>query len=560
MKMRSWRAGQTRERELWRFRPAVAVVLVSLIAIAVATVFVTRSARAAFPGENGKIVFVSDRDGNSEIYSMSSDGSDLVRLTDNPASDGDPQVSPDGSRILFESNRDEGDTEIYVMNADGSGQTRLTVSPGYDVVGTWSPDGERVAFVSTRADGNWDIYVMNADGSGVTRLTDNPGTDTNPDWSPDGTELVFWSSRSSGLGLFKMNADGTGVTQLTDVINDNEPDWSPDGQKIAFSSARDGNFEIYEMNADGSGLTRLTNSSAIDFSPSFSPDGTHIAWWRYDGQSEIFVMKADGTGGTNITNNPAEDLLPSWGSIPHASDTTPPTLSMPAAVVVEATSAAGAAVGFTVTATDDVDPNPTVVCTPPSGSVFPLGVTTVGCTATDGSGNSASGSFTVAVVDTTPPTLTLTANTVVDATGPGGAAVSYAATATDTVDSSPAVDCVPPSGTMFVVGTTTVSCTATDRSGNSAHGSFTIKVKSGGEQLADLAAAVKGVGPGKSLEATVEVAQWFMAHGQPQLACMTLTAFQLEVRAQSGKKIPAAQATTLIADARRIRSVLGCTS
>ena len=111
---------------------------------------------------------------------------------------------------------------------------------------------------------------------------------------------------------------------------------------------------------------------------------------------------------------------------------------------------------------------------------------------------------------------------------------------------------------MFAIGTTTVSCTATDASGNSATGSFTIKVKGAGEQLADLAAAVKGVGPGKSLVATVEIAQWFVAHGQTQAACLTLTAFNLEVRAQSGKKIPAAQAAGLIADANRIKSVLGC--
>ena len=83
-------------------------------------------------------------------------------------------------------------------------------------------------------------------------------------------------------------------------------------------------------------------------------------------------------------------------------------------------------------------------------------------------------------------------------------------------------------------------------------------VKGATEQLADLAGAVKGVGPGKSLSTTVAVAQWFVAHDRPTAACRTLTAFNLEVRAQSGKKIPAAQAATLIAAAQRIRSVLGC--
>ena len=82
-------------------------------------------------------------------------------------------------------------------------------------------------------------------------------------------------------------------------------------------------------------------------------------------------------------------------------------------------------------------------------------------------------------------------------------------------------------------------------------------MKGAGEQLADLADAVNGVGPGKSLSATVAVAQWLLAHGQTNATCLTLTAFNLEVRA-AGKKIPTAQATTLIAEANRIKTVLGC--
>ncbi len=160
--------------------------------------------------------------------------------------------------------------------------------------------------------------------------------------------------------------------------------------------------------------------------------------------------------------------------------------------------------------------------------------------------------------DTTPPEITVPASITVDATGPGGAAVAYTVTATDDTDPGPVVTCTPPSGTTFPIGDTTVACTATDASGNTASASFTVQVKGQPEQLADLAAAVKGVGPGKSLSATVTVAQWLLAHGQTRATCLTLTAFNLEVRAQSGKKIPAAQATALIADANRIKTVLGC--
>ena len=169
------------------------------------------------------------------------------------------------------------------------------------------------------------------------------------------------------------------------------------------------------------------------------------------------------------------------------------------------------------------------------------------------------GTFAIFAHDATPPTLSVPADLIVDATGPAGASVTFAATATDAIDPSPAVQCAPASGTVFAIGTTTVTCTATDASGNAATATFTVHVEGAAEQLVDLAGSVTGVGPGKSLVATVDIARVLLALGQPQAACLTLTAFTLEVRVQSGRKIPAAQATALIADATRIRQVLGCT-
>ena len=103
----------------------------------------------------------------------------------------------------------------------------------------------------------------------------------------------------------------------------------------------------------------------------------------------------------------------------------------------------------------------------------------------------------LAVADTTPPVLSLPTDETVDATGPTGAVVSFTATASDDTDPTPAVTCKPPTGITFPLGATTVSCTATDASGNSVTGSFAIKVKGAGEQLADLAAAVRGRRPGQ---------------------------------------------------------------
>ena len=169
------------------------------------------------------------------------------------------------------------------------------------------------------------------------------------------------------------------------------------------------------------------------------------------------------------------------------------------------------------------------------------------------------GTFAAFAHDATPPALDVPADLVVDATDPPGASVTFAATATDAIDPSPAVQCAPASGTVFAVGTTTVTCTATDAAGNAATATFSVHVEGAAEQLADLAGSVTGVGPGKSLLATVDIARVLLALGQTQAACVTLTAFTFEVQAQSGKKIPSGQAAALIGDATRIRQVLGCT-
>jgi hypothetical protein len=148
-----------------------------------------------------------------------------------------------------------------------------------------------------------------------------------------------------------------------------------------------------------------------------------------------------------------------------------PVLTLPPDITKEATSAAGAVVTFTVTATD----NATIACTPASGSTFALGTTAVNCTATATTGTT-SGSFNVTVRDTTPPTITAP-NITAEATGPSGAAVTFNPTATDLVDGSRPVTCDHASGSTFPLGTTTVQCTATDTHNNTATKSFTVTVQ-----------------------------------------------------------------------------------
>lgn len=156
-------------------------------------------------------------------------------------------------------------------------------------------------------------------------------------------------------------------------------------------------------------------------------------------------------------------------------DRTPPSLTL-TDQKAEATSASGAAVTYPATASDIVDGAVAVSCDKASGATFPIGVTTVSCSATDAHKNTGVGSFTVTVKDTTAPKLSLPGRTTAEATGPNGATVTYAASASDAVDGSVTPSCTPGSGSTFSVGTTTVTCSATDKAGNTASGSFDVAV------------------------------------------------------------------------------------
>ncbi len=157
-------------------------------------------------------------------------------------------------------------------------------------------------------------------------------------------------------------------------------------------------------------------------------------------------------------------------------DTTPPALTVPADMVLEATGPSGAATTFSASATDSVDGSIVPICTPASGSTFPLGEATVNCTATDSHANSSTGSFQVTVQDTTPPSLSLPSSILATASDPAGGAVSFSANAVDIVDGPVPVSCSPPSGSSFPLGTTTVNCSASDAHGNISTGSFTVTV------------------------------------------------------------------------------------
>lgn len=186
----------------------------------------------------------------------------------------------------------------------------------------------KITFASNR-DGKSQIYLMNTDGTGQSRLSNNVANDEAPKWSPDNSRLVFQSDRdyqggtddsvSAPAEIYTMKWDGTQQTRLTNnLYDDSAPTWSPDGTKIAFQSARNGvNYQIYVMNADGSGQVNISNSSANDMQPAWSPDGTKIAFASdrdHAAFSNIYVMSANGTNQTRVTASGigTRDDQPTW--------------------------------------------------------------------------------------------------------------------------------------------------------------------------------------------------------------------------------------------------------
>jgi Tol biopolymer transport system component len=201
----------------------------------------SRDTSPAWSPGGGRIAFVSDRTGNFDVWLMNRDGSSPLNLTDSPANDcgcfepffvfAQPAFSPDGRKIAFTSDLADpgGNLDVYTLHlADGTVQ-RLTNDPGVDGEPDWSPDGTMIAFQSDR-DGDFELYAMNSDGSGVTQLTANEARDLQPDWAPDGTMIAFASDRDGSPDIFTMNANGSGATNLThDPAFDERPDWQSIG-------------------------------------------------------------------------------------------------------------------------------------------------------------------------------------------------------------------------------------------------------------------------------------------------------------------------------------------
>ena len=204
----------------------------------------------------------------------------LARLTNNAAVDVQPALAPDGTRVAYVSNQN-GNNEIFLTGLDRRPPVNLTNHAGDDQQPTWSPDGNWIVFTSNR-DGNQDIYIMRSDGSEVRNLTSNAASDFAPTWFTVprflglGIEdwIAFTTNRDGNQEIYRIRPDGTGLTNLTNnSANDYAPAGFAEGTVLAFVSDRDGNAEIYTMTSGGGTPTNITNDFAQDFDPALNPGG-----------------------------------------------------------------------------------------------------------------------------------------------------------------------------------------------------------------------------------------------------------------------------------------------
>ncbi len=274
------------------------------------------------PQGPGRIAFISNREGNWEIYTMLPDGSDVVNVSRNEAGDHYPNWIAGGSRLAFRSQRarDDGGWDRWEIDIDGTDPNPADLParlPNSDF-GTFPevhPTGSWVAYAAER-DGEQDIYVARFDGGGERVVAPAPGLDYRPRWSPDGSKLLFVSERDGNAELYLVEFDGSGLTRLTDNPgNDRYGHWSPDGRRIAFASARGGaeELDLFVMAADGSDVRRLTDTPGEEGEVSWSPDGRMLAF-RTDmfGNSEVATIDLVTGQIANVSRNDAYDAEPVW--------------------------------------------------------------------------------------------------------------------------------------------------------------------------------------------------------------------------------------------------------
>ena len=276
-----------------------------------------------------KIVFMSKRDGNAEIYSMNPDGSEQINLTQHPAADYNPAWSPNGKQILFSSDRD-GIFDLYLMDPDGTNVQKVFKSSKYRMDGAWAPDGKRIAYARGEPGkailqfgmrfvpyADLTLYTATVNGDSVEKLTDG----FNPSWSPNGREIAFvvGGRKSTPLGIFDLQRRSRKMLLLKEMPWTFDPSWSPKSNRIAFTKFDGAAFDaqgflgvrkgtIYTVNSDGTGVHQLTDEVASD--PTWSPDGDELIYRDWE-SSQLFKTNLNNGDPIRLTHQ-GRNFSPDW--------------------------------------------------------------------------------------------------------------------------------------------------------------------------------------------------------------------------------------------------------
>jgi TolB protein len=179
----------------------------------------------AFSPDGGRLAFMTNRDGNMEIYSVNRDGSNLRRVTRHPGNDSTPTWSPAGNQIAFTSDR-SGSPQIYIVDADGLGQPRRITSESWADRATWSPAPYNEIAYAGRTGPGFDIKIFSLEQGQIRTITDGTGSNESPSWAPNGRHLAFASTRAGRTHIFTIARDGNDLRQVTRTGNNVQPSWS----------------------------------------------------------------------------------------------------------------------------------------------------------------------------------------------------------------------------------------------------------------------------------------------------------------------------------------------